>query len=82
MFDTETYSLPLKSNEIPNGLVRRWVGSGKSAKPQDLPFCISICDGKNAYTLHDTLDNNYYEFRKLAAIFEDPSIEKIANWNI
>jgi len=81
VFDTETYPTPLKSNEIPNGLVRRWVGSGKSAKPQDLPFCISICDGKNAYTLHDTLDNNYNEFRKLAAIFEDPSIEKIAhNW--
>jgi len=81
VFDTETYSTPLKSNEIPGGMVRRWVGSGKSANPQDLPFCISICDGKRAYTLHDTLDNNYNEFRKLAAIFEDPSIEKIAhNW--
>ena len=81
VFDTETYATPLKSNEIPNGLVRRWVGSGKSAKPQDLPFCISICDGKKAYTLHDNLDNNYSEMRKLAKIFEDPSIEKIAhNW--
>lgn len=81
VFDTETYPTPLKSNEIPNGMVRRWVGSGKSAKPQDFPFCISICDGKRAYTLYDTLDNNYNEFRKLAAIFEDTSIEKIAhNW--
>lgn len=81
VFDTETYPTPLKSNEIPDGLVRRWVGSGKSAKPQDFPFCISICDGKVAYTLHDTLDNNYNEFRKLAPLFEDSSIEKIAhNW--
>ena len=57
VFDTETHPTTLKSNEIPDGMVRRWVGTGKSAKPQDLPFCISICDGKNAYTLHDTLEN-------------------------
>jgi DNA polymerase I-like protein with 3'-5' exonuclease and polymerase domains len=81
VFDTETYPTELPSNKIPKGMVRRWVGSGKSAKPQDFPFCISICDGKNSFTIHDTLDNNYNEFRKLSAIFEDKEIEKIAhNW--
>lgn len=42
VFDTETHPTDIKSNEVPDGLVRRWVGSGKSAKPQDLPFCMSI----------------------------------------
>mgnify|MGYP001060144411 CR=1 FL=1 len=81
VFDTESYPTVLSNHEIPDGMVRRWVGSGKSAKPQDFPFCISICDGTNAYTLHDSIDTKYSEMRKLRDIFEDPSIEKIAhNW--
>lgn len=78
-FDTETYATALKNNHIPKGIVRRWVGTGKSASPQDYPFCISICDGKNAYTLFDTEENNFAEFKKLSTIFEDDSIEKIAH---
>lgn len=78
-FDTETHKLDLKNHDIPSNLVRRWVGSGKTASPQDLPFCISICDGINCFTIYDTLDNNFAEFKALAPIFEDPTIEKIAH---
>lgn len=75
-FDTETHAHFRNSQEAPGDCVRRWIGSGKSAKPQDLPFCASICDGVNAYTTFG-IEN----IKKLAPIFNDPSIEKIAhNW--
>lgn len=80
-FDTETHAHFKSSSEVPKSVVRRWVGSGKSAHPQDYPFCLSICDGKNAYTIYDTVDNGFAKFKQLAPLFEDPSIEKIAhNW--
>lgn len=80
-FDTETHPYFIDSQAVPEGVVRRWVGTGKAAVPQDYPFCISICDGKNAYTLYDSIENNFAEMRKLAPLFDDASIEKIAhNW--
>lgn len=78
-FDTETHPYYKNSQDVPVGNVRRWVGTGKHATPQDYPFCISICDGKNSYTLFDSVDNGFAEMRKLAPLLEDPSIEKIAH---
>lgn len=78
-FDTETHPYFKKSADVPASVCRRWVGSGKTATPQDYPFCISICDGKNAYTIYDTIQNGFEKFKKLAPLFEDPTIEKIAH---
>lgn len=78
-FDTETHPHFGSSQEVPKEVVRRWVGKGKKAIPQDYPFCISVCDGKAAYTLYDSVDNNFEEFKKLMPLFCDPSIEKIAH---
>lgn len=78
-FDTETHPHFLFSTSVPETVVRRWVGSGKSASPQDYPFCISVCDGKNSYTLYDDESTGFAELRKLAPLLEDPSVEKIAH---
>ena len=78
-FDTETSAYFKLSRNLPRNVVRRWVGSGKSATPQDYPFCISICDGKNSYTLYDSIENDFKELRALAPLLEDPTIEKIAH---
>ena len=81
VFDSETYAYFTNSHDIPKEIVRRWVGSGKSAHPQDFPFCLSICDGSDSYCIYDDLDNRYEKFKALAPLFEDPTIEKIAhNW--
>jgi DNA polymerase-1 len=79
MFDTETYAYFKNSHDVPANVVRRWVGSGKQATPQDFPFCISLCDGSDSYVVYDTKDNGFKEFKKLAPLFEDPSIEKCAH---
>lgn len=78
-FDTETHPHFMNSQDVPTTVVRRWVGTGKSATPQDYPFCISICDGKYSYTLFDSVDNGFAEMRKLAPLLEDPAVEKIAH---
>lgn len=78
-FDTETHPHYTHSQDVPESVVRRWVGTGKSATPQDFPFCISICDGTNCFTLFDSVRNDFQEMRKLAPLLEDPSIEKIAH---
>lgn len=78
-FDTETHPFFDGSNIVPHTIVRRWVGKGKAAVPQDFPFCISICDGKNSYTIFDTYTNNFEKFKKLSSLFEDETIEKIAH---
>ena len=78
-FDTETHPHFANSKDVPEWVVRRWVGSGKHATPQDYPFCISICDGKDSYTLFDSVDNDFAEMRKLAPLLEDPTVEKIAH---
>lgn len=78
-FDTETHPYFPNSHVVPSTVVRRWVGTGKKAVPQDFPFCISICDGTNAYTIFDTVQNGFEKFKQLAPLFEDPTIEKIAH---
>ena len=78
-FDTETHPHFASSQDVPESVVRRWVGTGKSAVPQDFPFCISICDGTNSYTVFDSVQNDFAEMKKLAPLLEDPSIEKIAH---
>lgn len=80
-FDTETHPHFSNSHLVPKTVVRRWVGKGKAATPQDYPFCLSVCDGKNAYSIYDSVENNFAKFKQLAPLFEDPTIEKIAhNW--
>lgn len=78
-FDTETSAFFKNSQQLPASVVRRWVGTGKSATPQDYPFCISICDDANCYTLFDSYENDFSEIRALAPLLEDPSVEKIAH---
>lgn len=78
-FDTETHPHFKNSHDVPPHIVRRWVGTGKKATPQDFPFCMSVCDGTNSFALYDTVENNFEEFKKLAPLFEDASIEKIAH---
>lgn len=78
-FDTETFPYFKLNHLVPIGIVRRWVGSGKKANPQDFPFCITICDGKKAYVIYDTQENGWQKFKALAPLFEDRSIDKCAH---
>lgn len=78
-FDTETHPYYKSSHDVPVGVVRRWVGKGKQAVPQDYPFCMSICDGTNAYSIIDSVDNGFEKFKQLQPLFADPSVEKIAH---
>jgi hypothetical protein len=78
-FDTETHPHFKNSHIVPKEVVRRWVGTGKKATPQDYPFSIQVCDGKNSYIIYDTVENNFAKFRQLSPLFEDPSVEKIAH---
>lgn len=78
-FDTETHPYYRSSHDVPKEVVRRWVGKGKQAKPQDFPFVMSFCDGTNAFTIHDSVENGFAKFRQLAPLMEDPTIEKIAH---
>ena len=78
-FDTETYKYFEDSHQVPPSIVRRWVGSGKKAHPQDFPFSISLCDGTNSFVVYDTYENDFKEFKKLAPLFLDSTIEKIAH---
>ena len=76
--DTETTCLmELSNHDMPENIVRRWVGTGKKASPQDIPFAVSMSNGKVAVTIYDTLDNGFAEFKKLKPILENKSIEKI-----
>ena len=78
-FDTETHPHFRHSHKVPKEVVRRWVGTGKRAIPQDYPFSLQVCDGKNSYAIYDTVENNFAKFRQLAPLFEDETIEKIAH---
>lgn len=78
-FDTETHPHYKASHLVPPGRVRRWVGSGKKAVPQDYPFCTSVCDGTNAITLYSSVNTLHREMKKLAPLFENPEIDKIAH---
>lgn len=78
-FDTETHPHFKSSHEVPPQFVRRWVGTGKSATPQDFPFCFSVCDGKNCYTLFDSVEGGLKKIKALAPLLEDPTVEKVAH---
>lgn len=78
-FDTETTWYYKNSHDVPANVVRRWVGTGSKASPQDFPFCVSICDGKRAYTLYDSIENDFAEMRKLAPLFGDETVCKVAH---
>jgi DNA polymerase-1 len=78
-FDTETHAYYKSNHEVPPGIVRRWVDSGKKASPQDYPFVMSVCDGTNAFTIYDSVENGFAKFRQLEPLFMDPTIEKIAH---
>lgn len=78
-FDTETHPYYSSSTQVPESATRRWVGSGKSASPQDYPFCISICDGTNSFTLFDSIENKHAIMKKLAPLLEDPTVAKVAH---
>ena len=74
-FDTETKPYYATSQDVPANCVRRFVGSGKNAVPQDLPFVISIGNGEQNWTVR----GDAATLRRLAPIFEDESIEKVAH---
>ncbi len=78
-FDTETHPHFASSQQVPAHVVRRWVGSGKHANPQDFPFCISICDGTNSFTLYDSVADGFKQLKALAPLLEDETLEKIAH---
>ena len=78
-FDTETHPYFRNSHMVPKEVVRRWVGTGKKAIPQDYPFSLQVCDGKNSYIIYDTVENDFAKFKQLSPLFEDPSVEKIAH---
>jgi DNA polymerase-1 len=78
-FDTETHPYYMNSHIVPQDIVRRWVNRGTKAVPQDYPFCLSICDGTNAYVIYDTLENSFVKFKALAPLLEDRSIDKVAH---
>lgn len=78
-FDTETSAYFKNSQMLPANVVRRWVGTGKSATPQDYPFCISICDGVNSYTMFDGPETGFSKIKGLAPLLEDHTVEKIAH---
>lgn len=78
-FDTETHPYFNSSHHVPPNIVRRWVGTGKNAVPQDMPFSLQVCDGKNSFIIYDTVENNFEKFKQLAPLFEDETVEKIAH---
>lgn len=74
-FDTETKPFYESSQDVPPTRVRRWVGSGKNAVPQDLPFVISVGNGEENWTVRGDEET----LRRLGPIFEDPTTEKVAH---
>lgn len=74
-FDTETHSVYDSSQDVPSNVVRRFVGTGKSATPQDMPFVISVGNGTDNFTLR----GDAAALRRLSPIFEDDSTEKVAH---
>lgn len=79
VFDTETFAVRIANHEVPTNIVRRHVGTGSKAVPQDFPFCMSFCDGEVAWSIYDTLDNNFMKFKTLAPLFENPDTAKVAH---
>lgn len=75
--DTETFYTGVPAERLPKEVVRRWIKQKQKYIPNDFPFCIPICDGKNAFVVYDTLQNQFKEFKKLEKLLADPTIDKI-----
>lgn len=80
-WDTETFATLFPANRMPSNVVRRFIKKHGSSDyiPNDFPFCISVCDGVNAFVVYDTLENQFKEFKKLEPLFMDMSIEKLGH---
>ncbi len=78
-FDTEACVFFNNAHDVPKQIVRRWIKSGSKSLPIDLPFSIQVYDGTTAFVVYDWIDNKYTEFKKLAPLFENPKIEKVAH---
>lgn len=78
-FDTETHPHYKRSQDVPKGVVRRWVGTGKKAVPQDYPFSFQICDGNSSYILYSDISTMHEQLKLLAPLFLDPTIEWVAH---
>lgn len=64
--DTETHSIGCASHEVPKHIVRRYV----KKKAQDVPFGVSLSDGKDSWYMEDN-------FQALKELIEDPTIDKV-----
>lgn len=78
-FDTETHPYYKSSHDVPKGVVRRWVGTGKKAVPQDYPFSFQVSDGTTNFCLYSSIEEGFKELKKLQPLFEDGSIDKVAH---
>lgn len=63
--DTETFSVSTPTDKMLSSMVRRYV----KKKPQDIPFGISMSDGKQAWYITE-------DFGALRPLLSDPSIDK------
>lgn len=77
--DTETYFTGIDNNRMPSKVVRRWIKQGAKEIPNDFPFCISLSDGISSFAIYDTLENGFKNFKKLAPLFEDTSVDKVGH---
>lgn len=75
--DTETFFTGVPTNRLPSTVVRRWIQRGSKNIPNDFPFCVSVCDGTNAFVVYDTIQNQFKEFKKLEELLCDTSVDKI-----
>lgn len=76
--DTEDKPLPVNNEDVPEGIVRRFIDSGKKAKPVDVPFIVSIGNGKVFASLFDMdWEHGLPEITKLKAWIESVKTEKV-----
>jgi len=66
--DTETKAYNVSIDKLPPTIIRRFV----KKRPQDVPFCISISNGIEAWAI-----SGIENIVKLKDILEDPTIDKI-----
>lgn len=75
----DTEDKPITSwtdRDVPVGHIRRWIGKGKTATPVDVPFCISIGNGKVFATMYDDAPG-CPKINKLKSLLSDRKYTKI-----
>lgn len=78
VMDTEDKPLQISSRLIKPPHVRRWIGTGKKAVPVDIPFCLSIGNGKIFASLLDfDSEHNCPEFQKLKGWLESGTFDSV-----